>query len=52
MALKLYLQLAFLINEIDEEKKYDEYCYEVASQALQIYQDDLGDSDQKMKALQ
>lgn len=30
-ALKLYLQLAFLVNELDTDKKYDEYCYEVAT---------------------
>jgi len=51
LALRLYLQLIQIINEVDEKKEMDEFTYDIAYKALTIYTDDLGDSDTKLNAL-
>lgn len=39
------------MNELDQEKVYEEISYEFASQALVIYQDELSDSEHKLIAI-
>ncbi|KAL4451052.1 hypothetical protein ABPG74_021374 [Tetrahymena malaccensis] len=52
LALKLYIQFILIINEFDHEKTLDEFTYDIATTALTIYQDDLGDADVKLQAIQ
>lgn len=46
-SLRLYLHLALCADQCDLNQELDEFIYDVASQALIIYQDEL--SDQKVK---
>jgi hypothetical protein len=45
LALRLYLSLVLLINEVDTTKYYDEYTYDIASQAMIIYEENVSDND-------
>lgn len=45
LALRLYLSLVLLINEVDTTKYYDEYTYDIASQAMLIYEENVSDND-------
>jgi hypothetical protein len=36
---------------IDTEKEHDEFTYDIASQAMMIYQDEINDSDTKFRSL-
>lgn len=45
LSLRLYLQLVLLINEVDTTKYYDEYTYDIASQALLVYEESVSDND-------
>ena len=47
--IRLYIQLALLINNVDSEKAFDDLQYEVCSEALELFQDEISDSREKVK---
>lgn len=48
VCIRLYLQLALLISDADPSNNYDEIQYEVCSEALELYQDEISDSNEKV----
>jgi vacuolar protein sorting-associated protein 35 len=51
MGLRLNLQTVMCMNELDQERQFEEISYEFASQALVIYQDELSEQEAKITAI-
>lgn len=51
LCLKLYLEFAHIINECDKEKEFDEQTYDLFTQVLEIYQNDVVDAEEKIAAI-
>ena len=48
-SIRLYLELAALVTEVDkDEKVHDEFQYDICSEALELYQDEISDSKEKV----
>jgi len=49
--MKLYLQACQAINRLQNFNHVEEMAYEFASQAMLIYQEEISDSDVKLKSI-
>lgn len=47
LAIKLYLNFILCINDVDEEKAFDDFTYDIGAQAITLFQDELSDSNVK-----
>jgi len=51
LCMKLYLEFAQIINECDVNKELDEQTYDLFTQVLEIYQNDVADAEEKIAAI-
>lgn len=51
LCMKLYLEFAQIINECDKNKELDEETYDIFTQILEIYQNDIADAEEKISAI-
>ncbi len=51
LTLKLYLQLQVATDHCDVKQELDEFIYDIASEPLDIYQDELSDTKDKKQAI-
>ena len=51
LTMKLYLQLQIAVDMCDTKQELDEFIYDIASEPLVIYQDELSDTNVKKEAI-
>lgn len=51
LAIKLYLNFVLCINEVDSEKQFDDFTYDLGAQAISLFQDEIGDSNVKYQVI-
>jgi len=51
LTMKLYLEFIQIINECDVNKELDEQTYDLFTQVLEIYQNDVADAEEKIAAI-
>eukprot|EP01017_Pseudomicrothorax_dubius_P043841 TRINITY_DN7360_c0_g3_i4.p1 TRINITY_DN7360_c0_g3~~TRINITY_DN7360_c0_g3_i4.p1 ORF type:complete len:233 (-),score=97.46 TRINITY_DN7360_c0_g3_i4:538-1236(-) len=52
LCIRLYLQLALAVSSVDKEKSFDEFTYELISQALLLYEENVTDAEAKKATVQ
>jgi vacuolar protein sorting-associated protein 35 len=48
LAIRLYLNFILCINDVDEQRQFDDFTYDIGAQAISLFQDELSDSNVKV----